>query len=201
MGTYAKRLYAILALILVVGIIFFVGKCTGKQKAREAFVIDSVRSNMNKRILEKETELRDSEKQLKLLQAEKVAILGRESKLKTQISGTKRISGYKPVYLPCDTIIAITDSSYQALEKGAETIEKQRDSAIVLLDETNKVVEKTEEAEKAKDIALVGISNEKDNQLALEKKEAKKAKRKAFWNGVKTSFVVAGFIVVAIVIL
>lgn len=201
MGTYAKRLYAILALILVVGIIFFVGKCAGKQKAREEFVIDSVRSNMNKRILEKETDLRDSEKQLKLLQAEKEAILKRESRLKTEIANTKKIKDYKPKYVQCDTTKAVAEESYNELKQGAETVEKQRDSASVLLDEKEKLIANTAEAEKAEDIAQNGIIIEKDKQLSLEKKEAKKAKRKAFWNGVKTTLVVVGAVIVTIIIL
>ena len=201
MENYKKRLYLILILILVVGIIFFVGKCNGYYKAKEAQRIDSVRSNSNKRILEKELQLRESEKEIRLLKSEKEQLLKRESKLKSEIANTKKIKDYKPKYVPCDTTKAIAEESYNELKEGAETIEKQRDSASVLLDEKEKLIAKTEEAEKAEDVAQSGLLNEKDKQLSFEKKEAKKAKRKAFWNGVKTTLVVVGAVIVAIVIL
>jgi len=190
-----------IAVGILIGILFILSIVTCQRNKRESQKIDSLRTSSNKRILEKELELRESEKEIRILKSEKEELLKRESKLKTQIASTPKISSYKPKYVPCDTTKAVAEESYNELKEGAETIEKQRDSASVLLDETNKLIAKTEEAEKAEDVIQDGLLNEKNKQLALEKKEAKKAKRKAFFNGVKATLVVAGAVIVAIVIL
>lgn len=190
-----------IAVGILIGILLILSIVTCQRNKSESQKVDSLRTSSNKIILEKELELRESEKEIRLLKSEKEEILKRETKLKAQIASTPKISSYKPKYVPCDTTKAVAEESYNELKQGAETVEKQRDSASVLLNEKEKLIVNTAEAEKAEDVAQNGLLNEKDKQLSLEKKEAKKAKRKAFWNGVKTTLVVVGCVVITIVFL
>jgi len=186
MDKYARNLYLLLFLIAIIGVIFLVGKCEGKRKAKQAYREDTLKIGYEKRVMAQKEIVREQEKQLRLIKLEKEKLDFDISKLKSSIAATTRTSKHTPKYVPCDTTVAVTDSSYQALKKASETIEKQRDEAIVLLAECDSLSVASDSINNIQKNALEAIIKENDTLIASKEKEAKKSKKRGIWRTIKT---------------